>query len=541
MGVYRVMHRFCTLFNCLDQTRKTSAKLEALREYFSEAPAEDAAWAIYVLKGEKMRRLVKSHLLREWVAEAAGIPIWLLEASYAEAGDLAETLAWLWPDGGLGEGLGLGLSLQELIESHLLLLGDDPAVQQVRLQEIWAKCTRDERFLVNKILTGGFRMGVARALTSRALAEVAGIEPSLVEHRLMGKWEPTAASVEALMAPEAEGEVSVNQPYPFFLASPLAGEVSDLGEASDWQAEWKWDGIRAQLIVRGGEVLLWSRGEEVISDGFPEIVEGARSLPEGTVLDGELLAWRGEAALPFGELQRRINRRNPSAKLQQEVPVIFMVYDCMEAHGVDLREMPLYARVGQAVPMFGTEETPAFRVSEPLEFRFWTELAALRDLARERGVEGVMLKRLDSPYRSGRKRGDWWKWKVDPYVLDAVMVYAQAGHGRRAGLYTDYTFALRDGEELVPFAKAYSGLTDAEMKEVDTFIRKHTLEKHGPVRVVEPKLVCEVAFEGVQVSKRHKCGLAVRFPRVSRLRLDKTLEEIDRIEALRALGPGASG
>lgn len=523
------MQRFCELFNRLDQTRKTSEKVEALRDYFASVPAEDAAWAVYVLKGEKMRRLVKTNRLREWVAEEAGVPVWLLEASYAEAGDLAETLARLWP----AEGKGLGMSLHELIETHLLHLGDDPAVQQVKLRGIWSKCTMDERFLVNKILTGGFRMGVARALTARALAEVAGIEPSLVEHRLMGQWEPTAASMRALMAPEGEDAVSVNHPYPFYLASPLSGEVSDLGETADWQAEWKWDGIRAQLIVRGGEVMLWSRGEEVISDGFPEIVEGARVLPDGTVLDGELLAWKEEQALPFGELQRRINRRNPSAKLRGEVPVIFMVYDCMEVHGVDIRAMPLYARVSQAVPMFGTEETPGFRVSEPLDFRTWAELTELRELARARGVEGVMIKRLDSAYRSGRKRGDWWKWKVEPFVLDAVMVYAQAGHGRRAGLYTDYTFALRDGEDLVPFAKAYSGLSDAEMKEVDTFIRKHTLEKHGPVRVVEPLLVCEVAFEGVQVSKRHKCGLAVRFPRVSRLRSDKSVEMIDSIEALR--------
>jgi len=525
------MQRFCELFNRLDQTRKTSEKLEALREYFREAPVADAAWAVYVLKGEKMRRLVKTHLLRAWVAGEAGIPLWLLEASYAEAGDLAETLAGLWP----GEGPGLGMSLRDLIETHLLHLGPDPAVQQVRLREIWSKCTRNERFLVNKILTGGFRMGVARALTARALAEVAGIEPARVEHRLMGHWEPTAASMKALLAPEAEGGGTANRPYPFFLASPLAGEVSDLGGASDWQAEWKWDGIRAQLIVRGGEVMLWSRGEEVISDGFPEIVEGGRLLPDGTVLDGELLAWRDEAALPFGELQRRINRRDPSAKLCREVPVVFMVYDCMEVHGVDLRAMPLYARTGQAVPMFGTEDTPVFRVSEPLDFHSWEELTALREQARARGVEGVMLKRLDSPYRAGRKRGDWWKWKVEPFVLDAVMVYAQAGHGRRAGLYTDYTFALRDGEELVPFAKAYSGLTDAEMKEVDAFIRKNTLEKHGPVRVVVPEMVFEVAFEGVQVSKRHKCGLAVRFPRVSRLRPDKRLGDIDTLDALRAL------
>jgi DNA ligase-1 len=530
------MKRFCELFTRLDRTRKTSEKLAALRDYFREAPPEDAAWAVYVLKGEKMRRRVKSSHMRDWVAEEAGIPLWLLEASYAEAGDLAETLARLWP----GEGPGLDMPLHKLIEDHLPRPGSDPPGQKERLRTLWSACTHDERFLLNKLLTGGFRMGVARGLTARALAETAGLEPAQVEHRLMGTWEPTAASMRALLAPAEEGGGTVNQPYPFYLASPLTGDVSELGPAADWQAEWKWDGIRAQLLVRGGEVMLWSRGEEVITDGFPEIVAGAELLPDGTVLDGEILAWRDEAALPFGALQRRINRRNPGVKLRTEVPVIFMVYDCMEVHGVDIRSMPLYARQTQALPMFGTEDTPAFRVSEPLDFSTWEQLAALRNLARERGVEGVMLKRTDSPYLSGRKRGDWWKWKVDPFRLDAVMVYAQAGHGRRAGLYTDYTFALRDGDGLVPFAKAYSGLTDAEMKEVDAFIRKHTLEKHGPVRVVEPKLVCEVAFEGVQVSKRHKCGLAVRFPRVSRLRNDKAPEEIDTVDALRDLTGPAS-
>ena len=528
------MKRFCELFHRLDQTRKTSEKLEALRDYFQETPAADAAWAVYMLKGETMRRLVKAKLLQEWVAEAAGIPLWLLDASYAEAGDLAETLAWLWP----GEGPGLNLSLQTLIETHLMQLGDDPETQRVRLEEIWGKCTRDERFLVNKFLTGGFRMGVARALTARALAEVSGLEPARIEQRLMGTWEPTEAAMQALLAPEGDAEEGGSLPLPFFLASPLAGPVSGLGEPAAWQAEWKWDGIRAQLIVRSGEVILWSRGEEVISESFPEVIEGGRSLPEGTVLDGEILAWGNESSLPFGELQRRLNRRNPSARLCRDIPVIFMVYDCMVVHGVDIRDMPLYARLGQAVPMFGIEDTPVFRVSEPLTFRSWEALAALREQARGRGVEGVMLKRLDSPYRAGRKRGDWWKWKADPFVLDAVLVYAQAGHGRRAGLYTDYTFALRDGEGLVPFAKSYSGLTDAEMRRVDGYIRKHTLEKHGPVRVVEPGLVFEVAFEGVQASRRHKCGLAVRFPRISRLRPDKSLAEIDTLENLRGLMAG---
>lgn len=527
------MERFRALFLALDATRKTSERLQALQAYFAEAAPEDAAWAVYLLLGEKLRRLVKPALLRVWVAEAAGIPLWLLEAAYAETGDLAETLARLWP----GAGPGITLPLQKLIEETLLPIRSLPEeAQRAVLEKLWRQGTVVDRLLLNKLITGGFRMGVARGLTARALSEVSGLEPALIEQRLMGGWHPDAAAFHALLRRE-EGANDLHRPYPFFLASPLEGEPESLGPASAWQAEWKWDGIRAQLLRRGDTVMIWSRGEEVVTDSFPEIACGAQDLPADTVLDGELLAWKDGRPLPFGELQRRILRKNPSQKLQAEVPVIFMVYDCLEVHGVDLREMPLYSRLGQAVPMFGTEDTPSFRVSEPLPFEDWSSLKTLRGLARERGVEGIMLKRIDSPYRNGRKRGDWWKWKMDPYVLDAVMVYAQAGHGRRAGLYTDYTFALRDGGDFVPFAKAYSGLSDAEMKEVDQFIRAHTLEKHGPVRVVAPLLVCEVAFEGIQRSNRHKCGIAVRFPRVSRLRKDKAPGEADTLEALRQLLP----
>lgn len=532
------MRSFEKLFEALDATTKTSARVGALAAYFRLAPPGDAAWVVHFLTGGKMSRLVNTRLMREWVAEAADVPPWLLEECYAEAGDLAETLARLWPR----DGQGLPGSLQSVVEECLLPLKDaDEGEQRARLESLWNACGFSGRLLLNKFITGGFRMGVARGLVARGVAEASGLDSTVIEHRLAGEWEPTAAAWEALTHPDKE-ETDASRPYPFYLASPLAGPVAELGDPFEWQVEWKWDGIRAQLICRGGQVVLWSRGGELITDGFPEIAEDARHLPDGTVLDGELLAWRDENVMSFGDLQRRINRKNPGPKLRSEVPVVFMVYDCLEVHGVDIRHMPLYARVGQAVPMFGTEETPCFRVSEPLKFRTWEEAARLRDASRERGVEGLMLKRADSPYKSGRKRGDWWKWKVDPFTLDAVMVYAQAGHGRRAGVYTDYTFALRDGEGgWVSFAKAYSGLTDREMDEVDRFIRAHTLEKHGPVRVVEPLLVCEVAFEGLRESKRHKSGIAVRFPRVSRLRKDKTPDEADDIHALRALMRVTSG
>ena len=525
------MQHFTQLFAQLDQTRETALRVDALRDYFARAPDADAAWAVYLLKGEKLRRLVSTRDMRTWVAEQANIPMWLLEASYAEVGDLAETLACLWPV----DGPGLPLPLHTLITEYLLPLhGQPPEEQRTTLGQLWDQCTLTERLLLNKLISGGFRMDVARELTASALAKHTGRDPALIAHRLMGPWTPTPAAMNALRAPD-DGQTALQQPYPFFLASPLTHEPETLGDPDEWQAEWKWNGIRAQLIHRPGLTTLWSRGEALISDSFPEIITAASDLPEGTVLDGEILAWRDEAPLPFAEVQRRLKHRNPSPKLQRDVPVIFLAYDCMEIQGVDIRHMPLYARMGQVLPLFGTEETPRFRVSEPLKFSEWAALANLRAQSRKRGVEGLMLKRCDSPYQAGREQGDWWKWKIDPLTLDAVLIYAQAGHGRRSGLYTDYTLALRHDGQWVPFAKVCSELSDAEMKEVDQFIRANTLEKHGPVRVVTPQLVFEVAFEGLRPSKRHKSGIAVHFPRIVRRRPDKAPEQADTLDALRAL------
>lgn len=525
------MRRFADLFHALDGTTKTSRKVAALADYFETAPPDDAAWAVYVLSGGRLKRLVTATQLREWTADVAGLPLWLVEESYDAVGDLAETMALLLPDPTEVRSWHLAELVAERLEP---LAGVEDAAKRELLERTWNELDTDQRLVWHKLITGGFRVGVSRGLVVRALARVAGLEPAQVAHRLAGAWAPSADAYRALLDPEDAAD-EPGRPYPFFLASPLGGDPVELGAVDDWLAEWKWDGIRAQLIRRSASVLLWSRGEELITDRFPEIRDAAAGLPDGTVLDGEVLAWRDGGPLPFGELQRRIGRKKVGRTLLAEVPCTLMAYDLMELDGDDLRSRPLDERRQALETLLATTGDDHIALSPEVGAPTWTELAELRSESRERGVEGLMLKRRSSPYRTGRPRGDWWKWKIDPLTLDAVLIYAQRGHGRRASLYTDYTFAVRDGDDLVPIAKAYSGLTDAEIRDVDRFIRRNIVERFGPVRSVTPELVFELAFEGLRPSSRHKAGLALRFPRMVRWRRDKSVDDIDTLADVRQL------
>jgi DNA ligase-1 len=415
------------------------------------------------------------------------------------------------------------------------LPGLDPEAQQVLVTQTWRELDAQQRLVWHKLIMGEFRVGVARTLVARAVANVASVEPAVMAHRLMGHWQPDEEGYAQLMH-GGNGHHDIGRPYPFFLAHPLEGSPDQLGEIYDWQAEWKWDGIRAQLIHRQGQLMIWSRGEELITDRFPEVMEIGRLLPDGTVLDGEILAWRGERPLPFAVLQTRIGRKTVSAKLRADAPTAFMAYDLLEHQGSDARALPLVERRALLEQLTATVHRDfPLRLSPIVQASSWSEIEELQATARERDVEGLMFKRRGSPYGVGRPRGDWWKWKVTPLSIDAVLIYAQRGHGRRASLYTDYTFGVWHEGQLVPIAKAYSGLTDEEIHEVDRFVRRHTRDKFGPVRVVEPRLVFELHFEGIQVSKRHKAGLAVRFPRMSRWRHDKQPADADSLETLRGM------
>jgi len=527
------MRRFAAMFQRLDATTSTNAKVDALADYLREAPAGDAAWAVSILSGRKITRAVPAALLRDLVGEVAGYPNWLVEESYSAVGDLSETIALLVPD---EKPEGTELSLSAFIEQYVLPLAMcDRQEQAARIREAWRILSRTQRFLFHKLISTSFRVGVSHKLVTRAVAEAFDLDPAVVAHRLSGRWQPSAEAFARLIDPAA-GEREPGRPYPFCLAHPLEGDPADLGAMEDWQIEWKWDGIRAQLIRRQGGAMLWSRGDEAIDAAFPEIVQAATALPDGTVMDGEVLAWADERPLPFGELQKRLNRKRVEPSFWPEVPVAMMAYDLLEWRGEDVRDRTTGQRrklLEQALTHRVDREV--LRLSPILEPADWDEAEQRRRSSRERGVEGLMLKRKTSTYGVGRQRGDWWKLKVDPLTIDAVMVAAQPGAGKRASLFTDYTFAVRDGEELVTIAKAYSGLRDEEIRQVDRWVRRHTTARHGPVRSVEPTQVFELAFEDVRESDRHKSGLALRFPRMARRRPDKTVDGIDTLDDVRAL------
>ena len=528
------MQRFAQLFDEIDRTTSTNAKVAAMARYFGSAPAADAAWAVFFLTGRRLKRLVPSASIRDWTLAATDLEPWLLDECYAVVGDGAETAALVLdqlppappePD----------LPLAQWVEERILPLREaDPAAQHARVSAWWRPLDRLQRFMLLKMLTGELRVGVSQTLVVRALAQSAGLPVTTIAARLMGEWTPSAEWFSGVLAHEPTDE-DRSRPYPFFLASPLEDTPAALGDPADWLIEWKWDGIRAQLVRRGGHVHLWSRGEEVITHRFPEIVAAATRLPDGTVLDGEVLAFRDDRPLPFSSLQQRIGRQKQVAQMARAVPVVFMTYDILEDEAVDVRNRPLADRRPRLQARLGPDAAGVLRVSPAVTARGWEELAAVRAESRARGVEGLMLKRLASVYGVGRKRGDWWKWKIDPYTIDAVLIYAQPGSGRRASLLTDYTFGVWDGGELVPIAKAYSGLSNEEIGEMDRWIRRHTRERFGPVRHVEPVHVFELGFEGIARSPRHRSGIAVRFPRMLRWRRDKKPEDADTLDAVRRL------
>ena len=525
------MKRFAALFTALDQTTKTSAKVAALADYFRAAPDDDKLWTIALLSGRRPRRTVTTTALREWAAERAGIPLWLFEEAYPIVGDLAETIALVLPPATRRS----EQSLSDRITSIRALATADEAARKAAILKSWDELDPTERFVFNKLITGGFRMGVSRKLMTRALSQATGLAETDLAHRLMGDWTPETISFDTLIhTPDPTADLS--RPYPFYLAYQLDESPEELGIPDNWAAEFKWDGIRGQLIRRGGAHHLWSRGEDLMTDRFPELAASLDFVPDGTVIDGEVLAWAEGRPLPFAQLQKRIGRKTVPKKLLTEAPVILHAYDLLEDHGQDIRARPFAERRArlEAILADVPEDAP-FRASPLLPFDTWNALADTRATARAEGAEGVMLKRRDAPYRDGRKKGDWWKWKLDPLVIDAVMIYAQSGHGRRANLFTDFTFAVRDGNALVPFTKAYSGLTDAEFREITAWVRKNTLQRFGPVRQVTPEHVFEIAFEGIQASPRHKSGIALRFPRMSRWRKDKPVDEANTLDDLKAM------
>ena len=534
------MRQFADLVQTLGTSTKTNEKLDALSEYFSTANDKDKVWVIAIFSGRRPKRAVNSTQLWTWCNELAQLPGWLFEECYHAVGDLAETIALLLPESIPSDA---SYPLHYYLETLISIEKQDEAIRKAFILRSWQTMTQPERFVFNKLITGNFRIGVSQNSMVNALAKTVKLDPSVIAHRISGNWDPMATSFADLLS-ENTLTKDYSKPYPFYLAYAIEDDVNSLGEPVEWQAEWKWDGIRGQMIKRNGELFVWSRGEDLMTDKFPEYHALRNHLPNGVVLDGEILvaqnsssSQRGDEVfpLPFALLQTRIGRKNVTKKQLTEAPVSFCAYDLLEYEGNDMRETFLIERRVLLEKIVKSINHPALLLSPLIPFSTWEELANLRSQSRNMGSEGIMLKRKDSIYQVGRKRGDWWKWKIDPLVIDAVMIYAQKGHGRRSSLYTDYTFAVKDGDKLVGFTKAYSGLTDKEFAQVDQFVKRNSLEKFGPVRTVKPELVFEIAFEGIAASNRHKSGVALRFPRINRWRKDKTVNEINTIDDLKKM------
>ncbi len=530
------MRAFAHLIKTLDSTNKTTLKVEALTRYFENAPEKDKVWTIAILSHRRPPRPVNTTLMREWASELAKIPLWLFEESYHIVGDLAETIALVIPPAEDSSEKSLNQFLNEIID----LKKKSEEEKKAYLFENWLNLNYYERFVFTKLITGSFRIGVSQKLMTRALSKATEIDEDILAYKLMGNWEPSKITFNKLILEENE-EDFLSKPYPFYLAYAIEGEPQELGDVAQWSAEHKWDGIRSQVIIRNDELFVWSRGEELVTDKYPEFEALVEAIPNGTVIDGEILPFPGNEIGTFKDLQTRIGRKNVSKKLLEKTPVILKAYDLLEWEGVDIRDKAFNYRRGILENLYHrvrSEELP-LHLSESMKFESWEEAARERENSREVKSEGLMLKRHDSPYLVGRKKGDWWKWKVDPLTIDAVLTYAMRGHGRRSNLFTDYTFGLwdEDKKELVTFAKAYSGLTDKEFRQLDAWIKRNTLERFGPVRSVTPHHVFEIAFEGIAESKRHKSGVATRFPRILRWRTDKKIEEANTLEDLKDLIP----
>ncbi|MBC7848887.1 MAG: ATP-dependent DNA ligase [Chitinophagaceae bacterium] len=525
------MRRFANLVSIIGTSTKTNDKLNALADFFAVADEKDKVWVIALFSGRRPRRTIRGSLLQEWSASLANIPLWLFEECYHTVGDLSETIALLIPDE-------LTLpdppirSLHYYVERFLALEKSSEEEKKEFMIESWKELSPPERFVFNKLLSGAFRIGVSQKIMVNALAKTISLEPSVIAHRISGNWDPVTTNFQSLLSEES-AKTDFSKPYPFYLAYALEELPDSLGAPADWQAEWKWDGIRGQLIKRNKELFVWSRGEELMTEKFPEYAALLDLIPDGTVIDGEIIPSIDDRPLPFALLQTRIGRKNITKKQLQEVPMTFFSYDLLEFGGEDFRERSLSERRLVLEQIVQSASHPILKISAIIDFESWDELTTIRTKSRDMGAEGVMLKRKNSAYQVGRKRGDWWKWKIDPLVIDAVMIYAQKGSGRRSNLYTDYTFAVRDGDKLVSFTKAYSGLTDKEFSEVDNFVKRNAIEKFGPVRTVKPELVFEIAFEGIAASNRHKSGVALRFPRINRWRKDKKADEINTLEDLK--------
>lgn len=517
------MQSFATLLEQLAFTPSRNGKIAHLVSAFRTMPDPERGYALAAITGDLALRNVTPSLLRGLVAEETDAELFRL--SYDFVGDLAETVALIWPHSGTLAETPLADAVEELAAAAKAEL---PALIARRLTHM----TPSQRYAYLKLATGGLRVGVSAQLARSALAQFGGVEVTEIEELWHGLTPPYLPLFDWLEGGEKPVSLAAAPFRPVMLSTATSLEDLAEFEPADFTAEWKWDGIRVQAVNDGGTRRLYSRTGEDISRSFPDVVSALNF--DGT-LDGELLVKRGEEVAPFGDLQKRLGRKKPGKAILASHPAALRLYDLLFLNGEDWRGRPLVQRRTGLREIVADLSDPRIDLSPPLVFTRWEDLAELRANPPESVVEGVMIKRLSSAYIAGRKRGHWFKWKRDPMLVDAVMLYAQRGHGKRSGYYSDFTFGVWQGDQLVPVGKAYFGFTDAELKELDRFVRGNTIDRFGPVRAVKPELVLEVAFEGLSESTRHKSGLAMRFPRINRIRTDKPASEAGTVEELRRL------
>ncbi|PZX46168.1 DNA ligase-1 [Roseinatronobacter thiooxidans] len=516
---------FAELLERLAFTPRRTLKLAHLEAYFAATPDPDRGLALAALTGGLDLRAVTPSLLRALVAERVDADLFAL--SYDFVGDLAETIALIWPDGAEGKDIPLHKVVEELQRTPKAQLAQ---VIAARLDAL----TPSRRYAYLKLATGGLRVGVSARLARQAVADYGGLDLAEVEE----VWHGLSPPYESLFHWAENGPKPVSAAFapfrPVMLSTATDAEALAMLDTAEYVAEWKWDGIRVQAVSEGGTKRLYSRTGDDISAAFPDVIAAMDF--EGA-LDGELLVRRGDQVAPFNDLQTRLGRKQVSGRMLASHPAALRVYDVMLWQGRDLRALPFSARRAALEAAVQTLDPARIDLSALLPFDDWHALATLRAAPPEPVIEGVMIKHRDSPYLAGRIKGHWFKWKRDPMLVDAVLLYAQRGHGKRSGYYSDFTFGVWDGPTLVPVGKAYFGFTDAELKALDRFVRDNTVDRFGPVRAVKPEKVVEVAFEGLNRSPRHKSGVAMRFPRIARIRDDKPASEADTLDALMRLLP----
>ena len=525
------MKNFAELYRKLDEANKTSAKVNALVEYFKSANPEDSIWTVCLLIGRKPKQVIPAGKLKEWSADLSRIPDWLFSESYRAVGDLIETITLLLPKVTGSTNKPLHYWIEEIL---FPLKNKEESLKKEEMISIWNEMNKKERFVWNKLITGSFKTGVSEKLVVKALSIYSGIEEPVIYSRLVEKWKPTQHSFQQLISNDLK-DSEFCKPYPFCNAHRLEGSVELLGNVVDWQAEWQWDGVRAQFIKRESKIFIWSNVEGMLNEKLPELRDLEFILPDGTVVDAEIIAWKEGRPLPLGELHKRIGRKNVTKKIIRDIPVVIIAFDLLELNGEDLREKPLIFRYKKLSELLNKISDIRLKISPRIEADTWEELKEKREESRSRFVQGLLLKRINSPYRVERIKGDWWIWKVDPFLINAVLINAHRGNGEEMNLYKDYTFGIWSGTELIPFTKTLSGLTYEEIKKIDLFVRENTIEKFGPVCTVKPELVFEIAFDEINKSNRHKSGFIVRSPRINRWRHDKMFKEADNLEIIKAL------